>query len=233
MPKHIAIIMDGNGRWAEARGLPRNMGHKAGIEATKKITKYAAEKGVEYLTLFGFSTENWKRPAEEVNELMRLLRFYLKAEMADLHRNKIRLRVIGFKEDLPDDIQVLIKQAEDMMADNAGLNLTIALNYGGRQDILQAAARMAQDIQAKDIEPDEITASLFNQYLLTRELPDSDLIIRTSGENRMSNFLLWQGAYTELHFTDTLWPDFAENDFDSALQDYKKRERRFGAVSIV
>ena len=230
VPEHVAIVMDGNGRWASARGLPRKMGHKAGVETTKKITREAHDLGVKYLTLFGFSTENWKRPADEVNELMRLLRVYIKAETADLHKNNVRLRMIGFKDELADDLVELIENAEALTKDNTGLQLSVALNYGGRQDILQAAAKMAKDIQAKDIEPDEITASLFDRYLLTADLPEPDLLIRTSGEKRISNFLLWQCAYAELYFTDTLWPDFDRQSLIESFKAYEKRERRFGAV---
>lgn len=232
IPKHLAIIMDGNGRWAKARSLPRNVGHKAGIEAAKAVTKAAHELDIKYLTLFGFSTENWRRPAEEVNELMRLLRMYLRAEMAELHKQNVRIRIIGFREELSQDIVELINQAEYLTAENTGLQLSIAFNYGGKQDILQAAANMAQDIQAKELAPDDITSSLFNQYLLTKDLPDPDLIIRTSGENRISNFMLWQGAYSELVFSDVFWPDFDKDALKACLNDYAERERRFGSVKV-
>lgn len=232
IPKHLAIIMDGNGRWAKARGLPRNLGHKAGIEAAKAVTKAAHELKIEYLTLFGFSTENWRRPAEEVNELMRLMRMYLRAETAELHKQNVKIRMIGFREELSKDINELIDQAEELTKNNTGLQLSIAFNYGGKQDILQAAAKMAQDIQANELGHDDITSSLFNQYLLTKDLPDPDLIVRTSGENRLSNFMLWQGAYSELVFSDVFWPDFNKKDLIECITDYSERERRFGSVKV-
>lgn len=233
IPKHVAIIMDGNGRWAQARGLPRKMGHKAGVETTKKITKIAYELGIEYLTLFGFSTENWNRPADEVNELMRLLRLYIRAETADLHKQNIRIRMIGLRDQLAPDLLSMIEQVEELTKNNSGLQLSIAFNYGGKQDILQAVARLAKDLQAEDIEADDLSASLLDQYLLTKDLPDPDLMIRTSGERRMSNFLLWQSAYSELHFTSTLWPDFSKADLVEAIQEFQKRERRYGAVQML
>lgn len=233
MPKHIAIVMDGNGRWANARGLPRTAGHKMGIEATKNIVRYAGEIGVKYLTLFGFSTENWKRPADEVNELMRLLKLYLKAETAQLHQNNVRMRMIGFRDDLSTDILTLIEQAEDLTKENSGLNLNIALNYGGRQDILQAAAQLTKALQSQEIREDDLCIEILDSYLLTKDVPEPDLIIRTSGEKRMSNFLIWQGAYSELFFSDTLWPDYSSQDLDLAINDYNRRERRFGAVKSI
>lgn len=227
---HIAIIMDGNGRWAQKRGLPRVAGHKMGIEATKKVVQNAIELDVSCLTLFGFSTENWKRPAEEVNELMRLLKLYLRAETATLHKNNIRVRMIGFREDLPQDVVELIEHAEDLTAENTGLNLSIALNYGGRQDILQAVAKAVKSSQAEDIKEDDLSAEVFESFLLTKDLPEPDLLIRTSGEKRISNFLLWQCAYTELYFSETLWPDFSKEDLKQAIVEYQNRDRRFGSV---
>lgn len=233
VPQHIAIIMDGNGRWARARGLPRTMGHKHGVEAVKRIVKAAGERGVGYLTFFGFSSENWQRPAEEVGELMRLLRIYLRSETVDMHRNNIRLKVIGDRTQLAPDIVSLMEQAESLTAGNDGLTVVMALNYGGRNEILQAAASFAQMCQEKGIEPDFNEADeFFASYLMTDGIPDPDLLIRTSGEQRLSNFLLWQCAYTEFYFTPTLWPDFAQGDLDLAIQAFQKRDRRFGALSV-
>lgn len=233
-PRHIAVIMDGNGRWAKARGLPRTMGHRAGAEAVKRTVQAAGELGVEYLTLFSFSSENWNRPAEEVNELMRLLRMYLRAETAELHRNNIRLKVIGNRAQLEADIVELIENAETLTADNTGICVIIALNYGGRYDILQAAARWAQDCRDKGLPPTtEIAEEYFGGFLMTAGMPDPDILIRTSGEQRISNFLLWQCAYAEYIFTDTLWPDFSKADLETALKDYATRDRRFGALSKV
>ena len=212
-PKHVAIIMDGNGRWAKARGLPRTMGHKEGIEACKRTVKAASNLGIQYLTLFGFSTENWKRPAAEVNELMRLLRIYLRSETADLHANNIRLKVIGSRKELAKDIVELIEHSEKLTAGNDGLTLIIALNYGSRMEISQAAAQMALFFQQRGIEPTTENAEEYlSEFLMTKGIPDPDILIRTSGEQRVSNFLLWQCAYAEFLFTDTLWPDFGEGE---------------------
>lgn len=231
VPKHIAIIMDGNGRWAQARGLPRTAGHQRGIEAVKRAVKDAAELGVQYLTLFGFSTENWNRPADEVKELMRLLRMYLRAETAELHSNNIRLKVIGHRAELESDIIKLIEQAEDLTKNNTSVTVVIALNYGGRHDILHAAAKMAAFMQEKGLVPGFETAEeYFPQFLSTDGIPDPDILIRTSGEQRVSNFLLWQCAYSEMIFTPTLWPDFSRGDLESAIAEFQGRDRRFGGV---
>ena len=230
-PSHIAIIMDGNGRWANRRSLPRTMGHKQGMEAAKRVVRAAAELKIPYLTLFGFSSENWNRPADEINELMRLLRLYLRSETADLHRNNIRLRVIGDRSALSDDIVELIENAEELTRENTQITVTIALNYGGRNDILQAASRWAQMCRDQDIDPDfKAAEEYFPSFLLTEDMPDPDILIRTSGEKRISNFLLWQSAYSEYVFTQTLWPDFTKEDLELAITDYNKRDRRFGAV---
>ncbi len=230
-PKHIAIIMDGNGRWAKKRGLPRTAGHKQGIEACKRAVRAAGAIGVEYLTLFGFSTENWSRPAAEVNELMRLLRMYLRSETADLHRNNVRMRVIGERAPLSSDIVELIENAENLTAENTGLSLIIALNYGGRDEIIKAAADMAIYMAEHDIKPSFETAQEhLPNFLMTRDIPDPDILIRTSGEQRISNFLLWQCAYTEFIYTDILWPDFDKESLKSAIDEYQGRDRRFGAV---
>jgi undecaprenyl diphosphate synthase len=231
LPRHIAIIMDGNGRWAAARGLPRTAGHKKGVQAVKRTLKAAAELGVDYLTLFGFSSENWGRPAEEILELMRLLRIYLRAETAELHRNNVRLKVIGNRQQLEGDIVELIENAEKLTAENDGVTLTIALNYGGRNDILQAASDWARFCMDKGIEPDmDAAEEYFQLSLSTAAMPDPDILIRTSGEQRISNFLLWQSAYTEFFFTDTLWPDFSHGELKEAILEYASRERRYGGV---
>jgi len=231
LPSHIAIIMDGNGRWAQKRGLPRTAGHHQGVEACKRTVRAAADLGIRYLTLFGFSSENWARPVEEVSELMRLLRMYLRSETAELHRNGVRVKMIGFREDLAADIVQLIENAEDLTKDNTGLTLTIALNYGGRNDILQAASRMAEKMMDEGIKPGfEFAEEHFPAFLMTAGTPDPDILIRTSGEQRISNFLLWQSAYAELIYTDTLWPDFGSKDLAAAIAEYAGRDRRFGAV---
>lgn len=232
LPQHVAIIMDGNGRWAKARGLPRTAGHKQGVEAVKRVVKAAGEMGIPYLTLFGFSSENWTRPQDEISELMRLLRFYLRAETASLHENGIRLRVIGERIGLDSDIVEMIEQAEKLTANNAGLNLTIALNYGGRHEIMRAAYSAMQDYMRSNQSPNFAEFSeQFPRHLMTAGLPDPDIMIRTSGEQRISNFLLWQCAYTEFVFTQSLWPDFGKADLEQAIADFACRERRFGAVA--
>ncbi len=230
IPHHIAIIMDGNGRWAKARRLPRAAGHRQGVETIKRVIEAAGDAKIPYVTFFGFSTENWRRPAEEVNELMRLLRLYLQGETANFHKQNIKLKIIGFRDDLPQDIVQLIEQAEDLTKNNTRLTVCIALNYGGQQDILQAAAKLIK--QGVDIDRDESSLQLFQQNLQTGDMPPVDLLIRTSGEHRISNFLLWQSAYAELYFTDTFWPDFGKEDLQGALACFAKRERRYGSVDI-
>lgn len=230
-PQHIAIIMDGNGRWAKARNLPRTMGHRQGAEAVKRTVKAAADLGVLFVTLFGFSSENWSRPAEEVGELMRLLRIYLRSETADLHRNNIRLRVIGNRTQLETDIVELIENAESLTAENTAITVTIALNYGSRNEILEAAAKFARMCIDRGIEPDfEAAEEFFPLCLMTAGTPDPDIVIRTSGEQRVSNFLLWQSAYAEFVFTPTLWPDFGMADLQAAIHDFTARDRRFGGL---
>lgn len=223
--------MDGNGRWAKTRGLPRSAGHHQGVEACKRVVKEAGEIGISHLTLFGFSSENWSRPADEIGELMRLLRMYLRSQTAELHRNNVKLRMIGSRKEMAPDIIELIENAENLMKDNTGLVLTMALNYGGRHEILQAAAAFAKECKEKDKDPVFETAEeYFPQFLMTKDLPDPDILIRTSGEQRISNFLLWQCAYTEFIYTDTLWPDFGRADFERAIADFQKRDRRYGAI---
>jgi undecaprenyl diphosphate synthase len=224
--------MDGNGRWAAGRGLPRTAGHKQGIESVRRVVKVAAELKIEYLTLFGFSSENWNRPAEEVGELMRLLRFYLRSETAELHKNGVQLKVIGDRSAFDEDIVQLIENAESLTALNDKITLVIALNYGGRNEILNAAYRMAHDFAVRGIDPSfgQVEKN-FSNYLMTTGVPDPDVLIRTSGEQRISNFLLWQCAYTEMIFTPTLWPDFDKQDLEAALAEYAGRDRRFGALT--
>lgn len=231
IPQHVAIIMDGNGRWAKSRNLPRTAGHQQGIEACKRAVRAAGELGIDYITLFGFSTENWSRPVEEVNELMRLLRMYLRSETADLHRNNVRMRMIGDRAPFSKDILELIENAESLTADNDGLNLTIALNYGGRDEMVKAASDMALYMKENAIEPTfENAQEYLPMFLMTKDIPDPDIMIRTSGEQRISNFLLWQCAYTEFIFTDTLWPDFDMADLEAAISEFEGRDRRFGAI---
>jgi undecaprenyl diphosphate synthase len=230
-PEHIAIIMDGNGRWANARGLPRKAGHKAGVESTRRAVRAAAELDIRYLTLFAFSSENWRRPETEVRELMRLLRIYLRAETADLHKDNVRLRVIGDRTMLAKDTTALIEQAEKLTTGNDGLQLTIALNYGGRDEIAFATHAMIAEYAQKDYSPDiEEVEGRFESFLMTKDLPDPDMVIRTSGEHRISNFLLWQCAYSELVFMDVLWPDFNKSSLIEAIELYSQRDRRFGGA---
>jgi undecaprenyl diphosphate synthase len=226
LPVHVAIIMDGNGRWATARGLTRTAGHRKGIETVRRTVEMVGERGIPYPTLFGFSSENWRRPAAEVEDLMLLLRFYLRSEIAELHKQNVRLRVIGERDKLASDIVKLIERAEALTRDNTALNLTVALSYGGRQDLVQAARKLA----ASGVDPASIDENAFARALWTADLPDPDLLIRTSGEQRISNFFLWQSAYAELVFLDTLWPDFSQSDLDHAIREFGRRERRYGAV---
>lgn len=221
--------MDGNGRWAKAHSLPRVAGHRRGAEAARRAVEAAAELGISYLTLFGFSSENWKRPADEVGDLMTLLRHYLRGEVADLHRNNVRVRVIGDRERLAPDIVTLIDNTEALTAQNTRLQLSIALSYGGRAEITGAARRIAAEVRAGTLDPADIDEACFASHLLTAGVPDPDLVIRTSGEQRISNFLLWQTAYSEYIFIETLWPDFTKADFERALDEFHGRERRYGA----
>jgi len=229
-PTHVAIIMDGNGRWARSRGLPRIAGHKRGAEAVRRTVKAAAELGIGYLTLYGFSSENWKRPPTEVDDLMGLLRLYLASEIEELDRNGVRLRVIGQRDRLHPEIVQLIGAAEARTAGNARLNLTVALSYGGRAEIAHAARCLAFEVKAGRLDPAAIDETQFARHLLTAGIPDPDLLIRTSGEKRVSNFLLWQCAYAELVFLDRLWPDFAREDLEFAVREYHGRDRRYGAA---
>jgi len=229
IPRHIAIIMDGNGRWARARGLPRIAGHRHGAEAARRAVIAAAELGVPYLTLFGFSSENWKRPSAEIQDLMGLLRHYLRGEIAELHSNGVRLKVIGDLSRLEPDIIELIEHAEGMTRDNTRITVTIALSYGGRAEIVAAVRAIAQQVVAGRLAFEAIDEACFARHLFTADLPDPDLLIRTSGEQRISNFLLWQSAYCEFVFTKTLWPDFSKRDLEQAIDEFCGRERRYGA----
>lgn len=231
LPVHVAIIMDGNGRWARARGLPRIAGHRRGAESVRRAVTAAAELGVRYLTLFGFSSENWKRPSTEVDDLMGLLRHYLRGEIAELHKNGVRLRVIGDRAKLAPDIVTLIANAEEMTRGNAGLTLVVALSYGGRAELTAAARELARAARDGKIAPEDIDEAAVERHLFTADIPDPDLLIRTSGEKRISNFLLWQSAYAELVFMDTLWPDFGKAELEEAIREFQRRERRYGASS--
>ena len=229
-PVHVAIIMDGNGRWAKARGLPRVAGHKRGAEAVRRTVTGAAELGIQYLTLYGFSSENWKRPPAEIDDLMGLLRLYLSNEIEELDRKGVRLRVIGQRSRLQPDIVRLIEGAERRTAGNRKLNLIVALSYGGRAEIAEAARCIAEGVRAGRIDPAAVDEDLFERFLYTAGIPDPDLLIRTSGEKRISNFLLWQCAYAELVFLERLWPDFTRDDLESAITEYHGRDRRYGAA---
>ena len=231
LPTHLAIIMDGNGRWAQQRMLKRIVGHQRGAETVKMVVEQASLLGIKYLTLFAFSSENWSRPAIEVRALMTLLKKYIRQETARMMRKNIRYNVIGNRSELPDDVNQTLDWAIQETSGNTGMVLTLALSYGGRQELSMAAAHLARDVQAGKLSADEITMDVFGSYLDTGGLPDPDFLIRTSGEMRISNFLLWQLAYTELYFTDINWPDFTINEFRRALNDFQSRERRFGKTS--
>ncbi|MBK1719821.1 isoprenyl transferase [Thiocystis violacea] len=228
MPRHVAIIMDGNGRWAKQRNLPRTAGHREGVKSVRAVVEESARRGVEILTLFAFSSENWRRPRTEVNILMELFISALRNEVRRLHENKVRLRVIGERAAFPERLQHRIAEAEALTADNTGLHLQVAANYGGRWDITQAARRLIAEVQAGLLDPESIDERVFASHLSFPDLPEPDLFIRTGGEQRLSNFVLWQSAYAELYFSEVLWPDFDEAAYGQALEDYARRQRRFG-----
>ena len=230
MPRHVAIIMDGNGRWAATRGLPRAEGHRRGVEALRRTVRAAGEMGIKVLTIFSFSAENWARPPSEIGELMGLLRRFVRNDLAELHQNNIRVRVIGERAGLDPDIGRLLVEAEDLTKNNDGLTLVVAFNYGARQEIARAARQMAAAVAAGDLAVSAVTADKLASYLDAPDLPDPDLIIRTSGEQRLSNFLLWQAAYSELVFVPTYWPDFDRAALENAIIEYRRRERRFGGL---
>jgi len=230
LPQHVAIIMDGNGRWAKSRGLPRTAGHKKGADALRNVLNACRDAGVLYLTIYAFSSENWKRPSDEISDLMQLLRHYLERELDTLHENKVRLRFIGDLSQLDKDIRASIDDAAALTARNSAFNLTVALSYGSRQEIVRAMRKLAAGIESDALKADDITEETIARALDTADLPEPDLLIRTGGEQRLSNFLLWQAAYTEFYFTDVLWPDFDAAHFTQALQDYAGRERRYGTT---
>jgi undecaprenyl diphosphate synthase len=230
IPRHVAIIMDGNGRWAAARGLPRGEGHRRGVEALRRTVRAAGDLGIGILTIFSFSAENWSRPPSEVRELMALLRRFIRNDLADLHRNGVHVRVIGDRDDLAPDIRGLLEEAEDLTKDNDKLTLVVAFNYGARQEIARAAQRLAAEVAAGRVAVAAVTADKLATYLDAPDLPDPDLIIRTSGEQRLSNFLLWQAAYSELVFVPVYWPDFDRAALEQAIAEYRGRERRFGGL---
>ncbi|HEX3441432.1 MAG TPA: isoprenyl transferase [Pseudolabrys sp.] len=230
VPRHVAIIMDGNGRWAAARGLPRVEGHRRGVEALRRTIRAAGEIGIKIITIYSFSTENWSRPATEVGELMGLLRRFIRNDLAELHRSNVRVRIIGEREGLDPDIGRLLTEAEELTKNNDGLTLVVAFNYGARQEIVRATRRFAEEVAAGRLKPEDASVEHFGRFLDAPDLPDPDLLIRTSGEQRLSNFLLWQSAYSELVFVPTYWPDFDRATLEAAIREYQQRERRFGGL---
>ncbi len=230
MPQHVAVIMDGNGRWARQRHLPRVEGHRQGAESARVIIRTAGELGIKYLTLYAFSAENWNRPKDEVDALMKYLIHYLKSETPDLNKSNVRLEAIGQIHRLPENVQEQLRKSIATLSKNNGLTLVLALSYGGRAEIVDAARSLAKKVKAGELDPEDITEKVFAQHLYTRNWPDPDLLIRSSGEMRISNFLLWQISYTELVVTQTLWPDFRKPQFYAALEEYTRRHRRFGGL---
>lgn len=230
VPQHVAIILDGNGRWAKSKGMPRNYGHAQGSKNVERICEEAWRMGIKYLTVYAFSTENWNRPKSEVDALMKLLRNYMKTCLRTAEKNDMKIRVIGDITALDDDIKGRIKELEEASKDNKGLNFTIAINYGSRDEMIRAVRRLAQDCVDGKVGPMDISEGLYESYLDTHDVPDPDLLIRTSGELRLSNYLLWQLAYTEFYFTDVLWPDFTKEELVKAIGQYNRRERRYGGV---
>ncbi|MGA8613589.1 MAG: isoprenyl transferase [Xanthobacteraceae bacterium] len=229
-PRHVAIIMDGNGRWAAARGLPRLEGHRRGVEALRRTVRAASDLGISFLTIFSFSSENWSRPQSEIRDLLMLLRRFIRNDLADLHKSNVRVRIIGERDALDRDIRLLLQEAEDLTRNNSGLTLVVAFNYGARQEIARAARRLAVEVAAGKLSADAITPDLLTRNLDAPDVPDPDVIIRTSGEQRLSNFLLWQAAYSELVFVSTNWPDFDRSTLEQAIAEYRRRERRFGGL---
>jgi undecaprenyl diphosphate synthase len=229
-PRHVAIIMDGNGRWASARGLPRSAGHKVGIDAVRRTVKAASEFGIEYLTIYAFSTENWSRPRTEVTFLLELLRRFIRQDVAELHASGVKIRIIGARDDLQPSMVAMLDDAEKLTAGNSKMTLVVAFNYGSRQEIARAARRIAAAVAAGDMRADEVGVDTINAQLDTFGMPDPDLLIRTGGEERISNFLLWQSAYTEFVFVPEFWPEFNAEILDRAIAEYRARDRRFGGV---
>ena len=230
-PRHIAIIMDGNGRWARERGLPRSVGHRSGVEAVRRTVRAAVELEIPYLTLYSFSSENWSRPADEIDDLMRLMKRFIRLDLAELHQAGVKIRVIGERDNVDQELMTLIDEACGLTKDNDKLTLVIAFNYGARAEIAKAARKLAEAVAAGTLSPSDVTADTINDALDTSGIPDPDLLIRTSGEMRLSNFLLWQAAYTELVFLDAYWPEFGRELFEEAIARYRARERRFGGLS--
>lgn len=233
IPQHIAIILDGNGRWAKSKGMPRNYGHTQGAKNVEKICEIAYKMGVQYLTVYAFSTENWSRPQDEVDALMKLLRSYMKTCLKTAEKNNMCVRIIGDKTGLDEDLQEQIQTLEEATVNNTGLHFQVALNYGSRDEMLRAMNRIIQDKKTGVINDEEVSPALFASYLDTAGIPDPDLLIRTSGEQRLSNFLLWQLAYSEFYFTDVHWPDFSKEELEKAIDAYAKRDRRYGGVKDV
>lgn len=229
-PRHIGLIMDGNGRWAKARGLPRIEGHRRGVEALRRTVRAAGDLGIEVLTIYSFSAENWSRPVAEVTDLMGLLRRFIRHDLAELHGANVRVRIIGERRDLAPDIRRLLEESEELTRANTGLMLVVAFNYGGRQEIARAAERIAERVRAGAMDPAEVTAEAIGRHLDAPELPDPDLIIRTSGEQRLSNFLLWQSAYSEFVFVPVYWPEFDAAALTGAIAEFRRRDRRFGGI---
>ena len=229
-PRHVAIIMDGNGRWAAARGLPRVEGHRRGVEALRRTVRAASDLGISFLTIFSFSSENWSRPQSEIKDLLMLLRRFIRNDLADLHKSNVRVRIIGEREALDRDIRLMLQEAEDLTRNNTALTLVVAFNYGARQEIARAARRLAAEVAGGRLAADAISPELLARNLDAPDVPDPDVIIRTSGEQRLSNFLLWQAAYSELVFVPTNWPDFDRSTLEAAIIEYRRRERRFGGL---
>ncbi|HEY4142093.1 MAG TPA: isoprenyl transferase [Pseudolabrys sp.] len=230
VPRHVAIIMDGNGRWASTRGLPRAEGHRRGVEAIRRTIRAAGEIGIKIVTIFSFSAENWSRPATEISELMGLLRRFIRNDLAELHKSNVRVRIIGEREGLDPDIGRLLTEAEELTRNNDALTLVVAFNYGARQEIARAARAIAEQVASGVLKPADVTTDAISRFLDAPDLPDPDLVIRTSGEQRLSNFLLWQSAYSELVFVPTNWPDFDRATLEAAIAEYRQRERRFGGL---
>jgi undecaprenyl diphosphate synthase len=230
VPRHVAIIMDGNGRWASARGLPRAEGHRRGVEAIRRTVRAAGEIGIEFITVFSFSAENWSRPPTEISELMGLLRRFIRNDLAELHKSNVRVRIIGEREGLAPDIGRLLTEAEELTRNNDALTLVVAFNYGARQEIARAARAIAEQVANGTLKPADVTMEKISAFLDAPDIPDPDLIIRTSGEQRLSNFLLWQSAYSELVFVPTYWPDFDRTTLEAAIAEFRQRERRFGGL---
>ncbi len=230
IPKHIAIVMDGNGRWAQSRGLPILSGHNAGMQSLKKIVKAASQIGVKYLTVYAFSTENWKRPPDEVSGIFKILILYIEKELKELHENNVKVNIIGDFNKLPKEAVDKLVTSLETTKENTGLIFNIALNYGSRDEIMSAIKKLANLVKSNKLDPNNIDEEQFENFLYTNDIPDPELIIRTSGEMRLSNFLLWQSAYSELYFTNILWPDFSKSDFENAIIEFQSRKRRYGGI---